>query len=289
MSRVEIENTERRRILSEKDMPIGSLGTLMFSLKHYGFLGSAGRYLIMLSDFIDFIDRSKTKEDKGFRKDLIRRFNLIHEKIPCLCSPLQFVIMAEYLFNLDIDGPIVECGCYYGGSTAKLSLLAKKTNRKLFVCDSFEGLPIPKLEGEDKLITLSYKKSVDEKLSLGDYKVNIDQCTKNVREYGCIEVCEFIKGFFEETLPKLKIEPAFVCIDVDYVSSARTCIQYLWPRLKHGGFFFTHEAGYPFYLGGVMDPKWWHENLEQCPPLVIGAGSGLSSSAESVAFFQKIK
>ncbi|HLT27990.1 MAG TPA: TylF/MycF/NovP-related O-methyltransferase, partial [Zeimonas sp.] len=36
---------------------------------------------------------------------------------------------------------LVEAGCFKGGSTAKLSLLAELAGRELVVFDSFEGLP----------------------------------------------------------------------------------------------------------------------------------------------------
>ena len=39
------------------------------------------------------------------------------------------------------EGCIVECGCYKGSSTAKFSLAAKYSGRKLVVFDSFEGIP----------------------------------------------------------------------------------------------------------------------------------------------------
>src|SRR5690606_19018518 len=38
-------------------------------------------------------------------------------------------------------GVLVEAGCFKGGSTAKLSLLAELAGRELVVFDSFEGLP----------------------------------------------------------------------------------------------------------------------------------------------------
>ena len=41
----------------------------------------------------------------------------------------------------DTPGAIVECGCALGNSTAKLSIVAKHLDKKLYVFDSFEGLP----------------------------------------------------------------------------------------------------------------------------------------------------
>ena len=43
----------------------------------------------------------------------------------------------------EVEGVVVECGCYLGGSTANLSLVCEIVGRELMVYDSFEGLPDP--------------------------------------------------------------------------------------------------------------------------------------------------
>src|SRR3954470_18605634 len=43
----------------------------------------------------------------------------------------------------EVEGVVVECGCFKGGSTINLSLGAKLAGRELHVYDSFEGLPAP--------------------------------------------------------------------------------------------------------------------------------------------------
>ena len=40
-----------------------------------------------------------------------------------------------------MEGVVVECGCFLGGSTANLSLVCEVVGRELIVYDSFEGLP----------------------------------------------------------------------------------------------------------------------------------------------------
>jgi hypothetical protein len=100
-------------------------------------------------------------------------------------------------------------------------------------------------------------------------------------------VCEFVSGFFENSLPALDISPAFVFTDVDLVSSARDCFRHLWPRLAPGGYWFTHEAGMYEYIYGVFDADFWRGELGECPPLVLGAGSGLSVNSASIAMIQK--
>ena len=43
----------------------------------------------------------------------------------------------------EVEGVVVECGCFRGGSTANLSLICEVVDRRLIAYDSFEGLPEP--------------------------------------------------------------------------------------------------------------------------------------------------
>lgn len=252
----------------------------------YGFWGSVSRYILMKDGHRKFVKFGKTREEKNFRKDLLRRFAGIQKNVTCGHSPFQFVLMAEYILDLDISGPIVECGCYKGGSTAKLSLLAEYAKRTLYVFDSFQGLPEPENEKE-AYVRQDGKTGQKYRFQAGQYKGTLEEVKNNVARHGCPDVCEFIPGFFSESLAGFKEEPAFVFIDVDLVSSARECIKVLWPLLKKGGYFFTHEAMYPDYVAGILDRDWWRENLNQCPPVIFGAGSGLSPVADTVAYMRK--
>ncbi len=239
----------------------------------------------MLDQCRRFARAGPSREDRKFRKKLLRDFWTIQDKVACAHSPSQFVLIAEYILNLDVDGPLVECGCFKGGSAAKLSLLAKHTGRRLFVCDSFEGLPEPSSARE---LTLTGHGSFSTVVfAPGEYRGTLSEVRENVRRYGCLEVCEFVPGLFRDSLKDLRIAPAFVFTDVDLVSSARDCLKHLWPRLLPGALWFTHEAWSPDYIAGILDAQWWHQNLGECPPILAGGLSGLSATTEMIAYFQK--
>lgn len=261
------------------------MGLLKKALVRYGFWGSFARYIMLKDKLHKFLNSTKSIEDRKFRKQLLKDFSKIHRNIPCAHSPYQIVLMAEYILNLKIDGPIVECGCFRGGSAAQLSLLAKRTNRRLYICDSFQGLPDAGKDSEYKLEGLLDNRC-DLSFSAGDYAGSLEEVKNNIKKFGVLDVCEFVPGFFNESLSALEIEPAFIYIDVDLVSSARDCLKFLWPRLKKGGCFFTHEAIFSNYISGILDLTWWEKNLKEYPPVVWGAGSGLSELA-AIAYFQK--
>ena len=77
------------------------------------------------------------------RKLLVDRVLNAHRGITCSHIHADMALILENILSLDrgTDGCIVEAGCYKGGSSAKLSIAAKMTNRRLLVFDSFAGLP----------------------------------------------------------------------------------------------------------------------------------------------------
>ena len=63
--------------------------------------------------------------------------------VPSATRMLYHVILARELLKIPtaIRGDVVECGVYKGASSASLSLVCALVGRKLWVCDSFSGLP----------------------------------------------------------------------------------------------------------------------------------------------------
>lgn len=265
----------------------GFFRILSLALRHYGLLGAFGRWVILKDELRKFVKGigMEGATDESFRKELLRKFNKINRHIICAHNPYEFVLLAKYILNSDLPGPIVECGCYKGGGTAKLSILAEYLGRKLYVFDSFCGLPRERVKGEMTLY--GHGGTSDYRFEEGQYLGTLGEVKANVEKHGSIDVCEFVPGFFEDTLSGMQIEPSFVIMDVDLISSARTCLEHLWPRTVPGGYWFTHEARFTNYILGIFDEEWWRETFNESPPLVMGAGSGLSTIAEGFAYFRK--
>lgn len=239
----------------------------------------------MKSEIRRFVASKNNVLDKKQRRRLLRDFDSIQGSIDCAHSPYQFILVAQYVSDLDVDGPIVECGCYKGGGSAKLSILAKMLNRQLFICDSFAGLPPPENAQEAHLEGHGFH--LDGAFAEGEYFATLEEVKTNIDRYGYSDVCTFVPGFFETSLKDLDISPACVFMDVDLISSARECLRYLWPRTMDNGLWFTHEAGYTSYITGILDADWWLSHLNEVPPVIFGAGSGLSECANGLAYFRK--
>ncbi len=192
--------------------------------------------------------------------------------------------MADYILKEAPPGALVECGCYQGGSSAKLSVVAAMTGRKLYVCDSFQGLPEVS-ETEAQFRTVDGRRNG---FSAGQYGATIDQVRANIERHGNYDVCQLVKGFFNESLKGLSGVPtAFVFSDADLVSSTRDVVRFIWPNLAEGGRIYTHDANLPELVRGITDGKWWIEQIGEYAPPLFGAGYGCGFGAGSIGYFEK--
>lgn len=196
---------------------------------------------------------------------------------------IEHLFMASKLFIIpkSLGGCVVECGSFMGGSTANLSLACALCKRKLFVFDSFSGLPKPSM-ADAKHVLLEAQELHTYKM--GDWKGSYEEVKQNVKKFGNVNVSTFAKGLFADTLPKFKQTPVFIFLDVDLAESLKDCIKNLWPKLKKSGYLFTHEAQHQEIAEVFYDNIWWKRNLKTIPPCLIGAGNGLGLVPTSSGF-----
>jgi hypothetical protein len=182
-------------------------------------------------------------------------------------SPKAHLVMAVKLLEMspDVEGVVVECGCYLGGSTANLSLACEAVGRQLIVYDSFQGLPPP--IGNDE-----YARSKDTGSLRGDLHI----VQANVARFGRIERCTFRKGWFKDTLPSHREPIVLAFIDVDYQASLDDCIRNLWPHLTERGYLFTDEYIYPDFCALFWSERYWRDNFGRTPPGLLGSGTGVA-------------
>jgi hypothetical protein len=187
-------------------------------------------------------------------------------RIPTGTSFKAHLAMALKLLETapDVAGIVVECGTWKGGSAANLSLVCRIVGRKLRIFDSFEGLP----EGAAGDREAKYYRK-------GDYAGTLAEVKANLRRYGAIECCEFVPGWFDQTLPALDEPVLLAFLDVDLEASLDTCVRHLWPRLVEPGWLFTDECVGTDYVALFYSERWWREHFGRTPPGLIGAGTGL--------------
>lgn len=202
------------------------------------------------------------------RARLAYRFFRNNARMETLSSSRAHVVMAMKLLELppDLEGDVVECGCYKGAMSVNLSIVCRIAGRKLKVYDSFEGLPPPR--GRD-----FWPEGVG--FIPGVFKGALEEVRDNVARFGEVGVCEFHKGWFKDTLPHHEGKIALAVVDVDFHSSLYECVTNLWPALVDRGFFFIDEYVYPDYCAIFYSEKFWKTHFGTAPPGLIGAGTGV--------------
>lgn len=175
------------------------------------------------------------------RAALVAKINRNIHRIPAASTGLEHLFLVDAILRIprEMEGVVIEMGCYRGSSTATLSLACKIAGRRLIVCDSFEGLPQP---AADESTTHSPWNTSPGRYAKGEYAGRLEDVKEAVRKYGALEVCTFVKGYFQQTLPTLDEKFVLAFEDADLVSSVKDTLRFVWPRLQPGGRFFCHEA-----------------------------------------------
>lgn len=218
---------------------------------------------------VDFLFK-KTKTSTSFLKRLllILQFYKISYLVDCPHMENEMIRVAQAILNLDpkIPGVILEAGSYKGGSGAKISQATAIIGRKLYLFDSFEGLP------EHKEIHSKNIYGGDAYFPAGSYKGTIEEVKSVIRKYGRIENCEFIKGWFNDTMPNFKEPIAVAYIDVDLKSSTETCLKYLYPLLADKGILFSQDGHLPWIIELLKDNSFWEKIVKIKKPEIKGLG-----------------
>jgi O-methyltransferase len=155
------------------------------------------------------------------------------ERLDLLESCLNDVI------NNKVPGDIAETGVWRGGSmifAAALLDVHGDTDRKIWLADSFEGMPVPTETDSNK--------SKDEDFSDRSYlAVTLDQVKANFARFGLLsDRLQFLKGWFCDTLPDAPIEKlALLRLDGDLYESTRDALNALYAKLSIGGYLIVDD------------------------------------------------
>lgn len=198
-------------------------------------------------------------------------------KLDSLSNWRQHLLLVQEIFRLpkSLHGDVVECGCFNGASTVSLSRACALVGRRLFVCDSFEGLPAPKDNERYEVHGGSADYYLWEKGEFAS-EGGVEGVKRNVERFGDLEPCRFVKGFFSDTLGDIETDSVVLIFeDADLRSSVEDCLKGLWPKLQDGCKFFSHEPWSVQVVSLFYDASWWTENLDTHAPGFHGSGPGL--------------
>jgi O-methyltransferase len=140
----------------------------------------------------------------------------------------------------NVPGDLVETGVWRGGGTIFMrGFLAAHGDaiRRVWVCDSFEGLPKP---------SEVFDADRGDVLWQSEYlAVSVDEVKANFRKYGLLdERVQFLKGFFKDTMPTAPIHQiAILRLDGDMYESTIQVLDALYAKVSPGGFVIIDDYG----------------------------------------------
>jgi O-methyltransferase len=213
-----------------------------------------------------FVRNGPSQWSHRTRLDFVRRILRTSYHVDSAHSEDEILTFVEAVAKLpsSLPGVIVEAGCYRGGGTAKLSWLAALTGRRLVLFDSFRGIP-PNAEDHDRDIY-----GTPTQFPERAYTGSLEMVKRSVELYGRPEVCQFIEGWFEETMPAFSEPIAAAYIDVDLAMSTRTCLKYLYPLLSPGGVLMSQDAHLPLVIQVFEDDQFWRDVVGAPRPHIDG-------------------
>ena len=156
-----------------------------------------------------------------------------------------------YIADRGIEGDIVECGVWKGGSStlAALTLMERgSTDRTLYLYDTFAGMSEPtdadvNLHG--RAAKGRWKELARDDINEWDY-APLKEVEANLASTGYPpERITFVKGKVEETIPgTMPDRIALLRLDTDWYESTRHEMEHLFPRLVSGGVLILDDYGH---------------------------------------------
>lgn len=204
---------------------------------------------------------------------------------------VDLVRLVRAVVAFGIPGAVVECGCWRGGAGLLVAHALREAgvrDRKVWMFDSFEGLPPP--QGIDGAAALDYAARAEDPENFQNCRASFEELQQTVRDLGLTDYVECVKGWFDETLPAHRdaIGPiAVLRIDGNWYASVRCCLETLFEQVVDDGFVIGHT--YYTYDGCARAV---HEFLgkHQLPfriEGVVGVRPGESLEDYQSALFQK--
>jgi hypothetical protein len=153
--------------------------------------------------------------------------------------------LAKTVCSLDLPGNFVECGVAAGGSSALLAAIIARHSRqprRLFSCDTFEGMPPATAED-----THRGQAAEESGWGTGTCAAPLDSLRQIAQQLGVEAHLQPLQGLFADTLPahRAEIGPiAFLHMDGDWYSSTRDILVNLFDQVVPGGRIQIDDFGY---------------------------------------------
>jgi len=159
----------------------------------------------------------------------------------------------DYLVQNKIEGDIVECGVWKGGSMmliARKLLQLNNTNRNLFLFDTFEGMSEPNEKDVSAIDNSTASELLEKENKLEGDNVwcysSLEEVKANLQktEYPKEKIFYF-KGKVEDTLPQPAVDKiALLRLDTDFYESTKHELETLYDLLVPGAVLIIDDYGH---------------------------------------------
>lgn len=149
-----------------------------------------------------------------------------------------------------IEGDLLEAGVWRGGASIFMQAVLTchdATDRKVWLCDSFEGLPPPDPKFPSDAGFTFHEFSI--------LAVSEEDVRRNFDRYNLSgDNLRFVKGYFENTLADAPVEKiALLRMDGDMYSSTISILNALYHKVTPGGFIIVDDYHIPACAEAVAD------------------------------------
>ena len=163
--------------------------------------------------------------------------------------------------SANVAGSYVECGVWRGGMSifAKAVIEVYQMQRRVYLCDSFQGLPPPRSGSLRPDETIYASKKFNASLAKGE-----DTVTRNFYRFGVsMEGVRMVPGYFVDSLPGLRAELkgrgerlALLRLDGDMYDSTIDILYNLYDLVEVGGFIIIDDFGWRQGIGTSSRSLW---------------------------------
>jgi len=179
--------------------------------------------------------------------DAVRPYTMTSpERINALIDAVHYVVANK------IEGAMVECGVWKGGSTMAMMITLKKLgdeSRDFYLYDTFSGMSTPSdadvsYQGDKAHETFSKLKTAED---ASDWCMSpLEEVKQNIlsTDYRG-DKSHFVKGKVEDTIPEnMPRKIALLRLDTDWYESTKHELSHLFPLLQTNGVLIIDDYGH---------------------------------------------
>lgn len=195
------------------------------------------RVLVAINNPIHFHDIKAQLLVKGYEENQIVDIFSHQEYFDLLKDQrIRFIEgYSKWIYEQNINGAVAECGVFRGDSAKYLNMFF--SDRKLYLCDTYEGFDIDDLQDEKENNRGSFQESrFLDKFFFAGTSVELVMSKMPNKKQIVIK-----KGYFPSTMINVDEQFAFVNLDMDLYIPMLEGLKYFWSKMSPGGCILLHD------------------------------------------------